>query len=612
MPDSKPEPLPPTMNEPPATRALASSDFVPPTNPTTLPDSQAAPPPPSWWPTVPGYEILSELGRGGMGVVYKARQTRADRVVALKMIRGSIGAGLQEKMRFRIEAEAVARLQHANIVQLHEVGELQVGGEDLPYFSIEFVAGGSLDKKLNGTAQPPRAAAALAEKLARAMHYAHSRGVVHRDLKPANVLLATDGEPKVADFGLAKRLDEGSDLSRTGTILGTPHYMAPEQAEGRMKDVGPPSDVWSLGAILYELLTGRPPFKAENVRAVLDQVIKQEPIPPRKLEPHVPVDLETICLKCLHKEQVRRYTSAADLAEDLRRFLAGEPIQARPVGWVERLAKWVKRRPVVAALAAIHVIAGTTVIGVGIWYNTQLAAEQKKTAQQRDQAQEQRDRAEKAEQEALRDKKIAESAEEKARQRATLGFLAYGRACGLASRLATYPRKLTEPARAEFRAYYYMLVLISDKEIVQALTEFDAKLRTSTEDIPPPELKQLSLRLARACREGVWHPIKKDYPELAEQVRVLIYERTCGVVEDLVLADSASEAACLRRQFWELYWGEMGLIETSEVERVMVVIGEILYTHGLNPLADMPRQKIARLAVRLREKCGLKPKTEDR
>jgi hypothetical protein len=297
---------------------------------------------------VPGYEILGELGRGGMGVVYKARHLGLNRLVALKMILAGGHAGPDELARFRAEAEAVARLNHPNIVQIHDVGES--GG--LPYFSLEFVEGGSLDRKLAGTPLPSDEAAQLAERLARAMAAAHAAGLVHRDLKPANVLLGADGTPKVTDFGLAKKLDTAGQTA-SGAIMGTPSYMAPEQASGKSREIGPACDVYALGAILYECLTGRPPFKAATPLDTIMQVVSAEPVSPRQLNVRVPVDLETICLKCLQKEAARRYAGAAAMADELSRFRDGLPIQARPVGSLERAAKWVKRRPTAAATAAL-------------------------------------------------------------------------------------------------------------------------------------------------------------------------------------------------------------------------------------------------------------------
>jgi hypothetical protein len=323
-------------------------------------------------PEVPGYEVLGVLGRGGMGVVYKARQARLNRLVALKMILAGAHAGEQELARFRTEAEAVARRQHPNVVQIHEVGEHQ----GLPFFSLEFCPGGSLDRKVRGTPQPPREAARLAELLARAMDVAHQAGIVHRDLKPANVLLAADGTPRITDFGLAKKLDEAVGQTASGAVMGTPSYMAPEQARGETGRVGPAADVYALGALLYELLTGRPPFKAATSLDTMLQVMTDEPVSPCRLLPGLPRDLETICLKCLAKGPAQRYASAGDLAEDLRRFLGGEPIQARPVGGWERAWKWCRRHPAVSALTAAVVLVTALGFGLVTWkWQAALAAQ---------------------------------------------------------------------------------------------------------------------------------------------------------------------------------------------------------------------------------------------
>ena len=279
----------------------------------------------------PGYEVLSELGRGGMGVVYKARQTGLDRVVALKMILAGGHAGEDDRTRFRTEGEAIARLQHPGIVQVFEVGE----HKGLPYFSLEYCAGGSLERKLSGMPLPPKEAAALVAALARAVQAAHDKGIVHRDLKPANVLLGADSTPKITDFGLAKKLDVAGQTA-TGAVMGTPSYMAPEQAEAK-KDVGPPADVYALGAILYECLTGRPPFRAATSLETLMQVVADDPAPPRQLNPGVPKDLQAVCQMCLHKDPGRRYPSAAALGEDLARFLDGDPVGAHTSGLLDQL-----------------------------------------------------------------------------------------------------------------------------------------------------------------------------------------------------------------------------------------------------------------------------------
>ena len=323
----------------------------PPSWPSTAPDGppdggRAAKGRPKW-PRLPGYEILGELGEGGMGIVYQARQVGAGRVVALKMIRPGLYAGPDHLARFRREAEATARLQHPNIVQILDVSE----SAGQPYFSLEYCGGGSLAEKLAGQPLVAREAARLMEQIAAGIQAAHQKGVIHRDLKPGNVLLTDNGTPKVADFGLARWAESDGTLTGTGLPIGTPQYMAPEQAAGR-KDVGPAADVWALGVILYECLTGRPPFRGATHTETLKQVAEQEPVPPRQLNAGLPRDLETVALMCLRKDPAGRYATAADLAADLKRWQAGEPISARPVGKVEKAVKWVRRRPTQAGLLA--------------------------------------------------------------------------------------------------------------------------------------------------------------------------------------------------------------------------------------------------------------------
>ena len=329
-------------------------------------EADAGPPLPSGLfvrPEIPGYVVGDILGRGGMGVVYKARHLRLNRPVAVKMMLNGGFAGPPELARFQREAEVLAALEHPNIVHIYDVGE----SAGLPYFTMEFLDGGNLAQKLAGVPQPARNAAILMVPLASAVEAAHRGGIVHRDLKPANILLTAGGTPKITDFGLAMRFEAGVDLSMTGTRIGTPGYMAPEQAAGQARVSGPATDVYALGAILYEMLTGRPPFHAETAAETERQVIAEEPVPPARLNARVPCDLETICLKCLQKEPRRRYPSAAGLEEDLERFLCGEPIAARPVGLFERARKWIRRNPARTVTLFGGLMIAVAVLAGGWW-----------------------------------------------------------------------------------------------------------------------------------------------------------------------------------------------------------------------------------------------------
>lgn len=312
------------------------------------------PPLDSAGPQPPDFEILREIGRGGMGLVYLARQSRLNRLVALKMISAGVSASAEERLRFRIEAEAIAKMQHPNIVQVYEVGTL----DDKPFLALEFLGGGSLTEKLSAGLPATREAAALAQQLALAVHYAHQRGIIHRDLKPDNILFANDGTPKITDFGLAKRLNEKQDQTQAGNLLGTPSHMAPEQAMGLTGKIGPATDVYGLGTICYQLLVGRPPLVGDSFTETLDKIRFEDPVPPRSSNPHIPRDLETICLKCLKKDPAARYAGAQELANDLGRFLRREPIQARPVSVRERAWMWVRRRPALAAVILLSAALG--------------------------------------------------------------------------------------------------------------------------------------------------------------------------------------------------------------------------------------------------------------
>ena len=367
------------------------SDNTP--DPALLP---AAPP-----SAIAGYELLGELGRGGMGVVYKARQTALNRVVALKMLLPGTLATAEQLARFRTEAEALARLQHPNIVQIYEIGE----HDGRPYFAMEYVPGPSLAQKMTGVPWPAPAAAQLMEVLAAAVYAVHECGIIHRDLKPGNILLQrrletksevrnpksekevaagfgflvsnfefriSDFEPKVTDFGLAKDQTVERQLTETGQTMGTPCYMAPEQARGDTQGIGPGTDIYALGVMLYELVTGRPPFQGATPLETLHRVVTEEALAPRRLQPGVPRDLETICLKCMQKEPRKRYATALDLAEDLRRFQAREPIHARPIGFLGRTWRWCRRRPAVASLVGLSALMAIALLVTALLYNFRL------------------------------------------------------------------------------------------------------------------------------------------------------------------------------------------------------------------------------------------------
>ena len=323
--------------------------------PQHVPSPPTASDPSTNLPAVPGYDLLETIGAGGMAVVFKARQIRVNRIVALKMVLDSSRASPGDLVRFLMEGELLAKLHHPNIVQVFEVGKhVLANGESRPFMALEYVDGGAIDVLQRGKPRPPREAAALVETLARAMQVAHSHGVVHRDLKPSNVLLTKNGISKITDFGLARQLDMVTGLTDSGVTVGTPNYMAPEQTYGS-SEVGPPADIHALGGILFELLTGRAPFQGNSAVEIMTQVAKQLPTPPSQLVPDVPPDLEAICLKCLVKDPAQRYATAEALAEDLHRFLQDEPVTLRPPRLLESIRRRLRKQPKAAALAGILV-----------------------------------------------------------------------------------------------------------------------------------------------------------------------------------------------------------------------------------------------------------------
>lgn len=323
------------------------------------------------------YELIEEVARGGMGVVFLARQKSLQREVALKMILSGQFASEREVCRFVAEAEAAAHLRHPHIVAVHEFGDI----DGHHYYTMDFIRGCNLDQRLEQGAISSRQAVSYLIKVARALHYAHQRGVIHRDLKPQNILLDEHDEPRITDFGLAKRMDLTSDLTLTGTIFGSPSYMAPEQAEGRHEGVGPQTDVYALGAILYRLVSGKPPFDASSPLDALKKVVESEPKPLRTLNPEISVDLDTICLKCLEKDPDRRYASAEELADELQRWILDKPIKARRIAPRERIQKWVRRNPVVSAMSLL--VAAVGVLGfVAVWWQLQQTRSALKKAEQ--------------------------------------------------------------------------------------------------------------------------------------------------------------------------------------------------------------------------------------
>ena len=437
-------------------------------------------------PAIPGYTLLGELGRGGMGVVYKAEHVKLKRLVALKMVLGGALAGPQHLERFRAEAEAVARLQHPNIVQIYEVGE----HDGLPFFSLEYCAGGSLAQRLDGTPLPVREAAGIIETLARAMHAAHERHIVHRDLKPANVLMGEDGTPKITDFGLAKKMDATEVLTQSGAVMGTPSYMAPEQARGNAKQLGPPADIYALGALLYELLTGRPPFKGATAMDTMVQVATDEPVAPSRMQPKLPPDLETICLKCLEKAPSRRYLTSQALADDLHRYLAGEPIQARPAGRLERGWKWARRRPALAGLLAVSALALLSILAGILYFTVQLGRERNTALAEKSTAEKERVRAEENE-------ATAKKQEEKTREQEQLTDKERQRA---EAREADARRDLDKSRRTLLTAQLWRVAGLLEHEPMEALALLEDR------EACPLDLRDFTWRYYRSLYTQ-WKPV---------------------------------------------------------------------------------------------------------
>jgi tetratricopeptide (TPR) repeat protein/tRNA A-37 threonylcarbamoyl transferase component Bud32 len=489
----------------------------------TIMDDSGPPPARAAAPVLPGYQILGELGRGGMGVVYKARQLRLNRIVALKMILAGDYAPPEAVVRFMAEAESIARLHHPHIVQIFAYGD----HDRRPYFEMEYVDGGSLADRLGGRPWPLRDAARLVETLARAIHAAHRLGVVHRDLKPANILLTNDGIPKIADFGLAKCLDTETGLTRTEWIVGSPSYMAPEQAGEGGRPIGPTADLYSLGAILYSLITGRPPFQAATVLETLEQVRSVSPIAPARLRPGLPRDLATICLKCLEKDPLRRYGSAAELAEDLRRFEAGETIRARPAGAHERLWRWCRREPAVASMA-LALLAG--LVGVATqWRRAELhlkdALHQRTRAELHlaDAIKQQRraERNERSQVEANHALQLANDRERTASRRAQQRFVAAMAALKKFEDITQNEALQRDPHLEELRA-----------ELLQTALGFYSEFQALLEEDGSPDARSRLVEASARAAQLTWELGRQDDALAAHRRALALVERMVAATPD--------------------------------------------------------------------------------
>ena len=554
---------------------------------------------------LPGYEILTKIGSGGMGVVYKARQTQLDRIVAIKTLRGGLGATAEEIGRFRTEAESAANLSHPGIVTIHDVGEV----DGRHFLSMDFVEGQTLEQLIRDKSLSGERAARYLQSIAQAVDAAHEQGILHRDLKPSNVLIDATDQPRITDFGLAKRIEGGSKHTATGEILGTPSFMPPEQATGDNRRVDQRSDVYALGGLLYSMLTGRPPFRADTSVATVLQVIHDEPVPPRRLNTAIDVDLETICLKCLEKNPDGRYATAKHVAEECERFLAGRAIQARPISSWARGRRWCRRNPMSATLAAAIVVTLLAGTGVSSYFAIQsnrfaIASEDNAMRARRKQREavgtleELRKEKQRAEQNEQRAKQAEIKAVAQASQLKTQTQLLrtsihsylkmYLRTCAIGGEIAA--ANDVDTANAAFARFDSTNQLVTNNKIIQARKAIQRHLIAWREqtDQRPKQLSVAVLELTKQCRRA-WEyrcdaivsnggggrrgggQKSTVIRELERQLIVEeLYNRLSRAARGMVEASDFNVATRFRYEFDKLFWGELQFVANTDQASIAV------------------------------------------
>lgn len=560
-------------------------------------------------PELPGYRVIKRLGRGGMGVVYLAEQKCLDRLVAIKMIRTGEAAGAAETERFQREAEAVARLNHPNVIQVFDVGE----HDGLPYLSLEYVDGGTLRDHCAGKPLASDDASRVAMVIADAMSTAHANGIVHRDLKPSNILMARDGTVKVSDFGLVKDLQQGNSLTHSGEALGTPSYMAPEQTGGSKQEIGSATDVYAIGAVLYELLSGRPPFQEATPLETMHQIRITDPIPPSRFVHKIPRDLETICLKCLEKRAEMRYPSAKELAADLNRYRDNRPIEARRIGWLGQVIRFSRRRPTIAVSVGLTSVALLAIMVTGAIYNGRLAGKQTELTNANEALIDERGKLESTNQELAEQQaslvvaqRETQEALSETRRLLSLSFVAYGRACSLTAMIANMDDslivsslrlpQLSEQASVKLQLQYELIKEGGDPGVLPAFDAFLEEFEKWDKRNASPALKQRSLDLAHACGDA-WRRATDDSPELQQSIQRNLYLRLSNATDRLAAARSLQRETHAYSEFWELYWGELAIVASPEVESAVQSFGQIL-NEWKRDGGDQPNDE---LAVRLRQ-----------